>query len=142
MMRTFSLLVALCIFVTTATTARPGYLAAGYPAPLRFSDPEGPAKAALPPLPKDQPEASFPIPTNTMTRCDADDIVTSAPEQSATVMTPADAQPPSVTPHMLVDYFRSGTSGTNHNVTAVVPFGFVPPASGPTPSSSATYISR
>jgi len=37
-MRTFSLSVALCIFVTTATTARPGYLAAGYPAPLRFGE--------------------------------------------------------------------------------------------------------
>jgi hypothetical protein len=142
MMRTFSLLVALCIIVTTATTARPGYLAAGYPAPLRFSEPGGPAKAALPPLPKDEPEASFPIPTNAMTRCDADNIVSSNPEQPAAIMTPADAEPPSVTPQMLVDYFRSGATGTNHNVTAVVPFGFVPPAGGPTPSSTATYISR
>jgi hypothetical protein len=141
MMRTFSLLVALCTIVTTVTTARPGYLAAGYPAPLRFQEPEDPHKAALPPLPKPDPEASFPIPTNAMTRCDEETVVSSTPEQPAMAGVPTDVTSPSVTPQMLIDYFHSGSS-SNHNATAIVPFGFMPPAVGPTPSSTATYISR
>lgn len=142
MMRTLSLLAALCTIVTAATAARPGYLAAGCPPPLRFSEPGDPHKAALPPLPKDEPEASFPVPTNAVTRCSPEIVVSSAPEQPAGVGVPTDAEPPAVTPQMLTDYFRSGTSGTNHNATTVIPFGFVPPVGGPAPSSSATYISR
>jgi hypothetical protein len=142
MILTFSLLVALSSAVTRATTARPGYLAAGYPSTLHFSEPGEPHKAALPPLPKDEPEADFPIPTNAMTRCASGTIVSSGPEQPAGVGLPTDAVPPSVTPQILIDYFRGGNSGTNRNSTAVVPFGFVPPAGEPAPSSSATYISR
>jgi hypothetical protein len=142
MMRIVSLFAALCAIVTAATAARPGYLAAGCPSPLRFSEPGSPHKAALPPLPKDEPEASFPIPTNTMTRCATETVVSSTPEQPALAAATTDTAPPSVTPQMLTDYFRSGTSGSNHNATAVVPFGFVPPVGGPAPSSSATYISR
>lgn len=141
-MRTFSLLVALCVTATAATTARPGYLVAGCPSPLRFREPGEPHKAALPPLPKDEPAANFPIPTNTMSQGATETVVSSTPEQPAVGGAAAEAGPPSVTPQMLIDYFRSGSSDTNRSATAVVPFGFVPPVGGPAPSSSATYISR
>jgi hypothetical protein len=127
--------------VTTVTAARPGYLAAGCPSPLRFGEPEDSHKSTLPPLPKAEPEASFPIPTNAMTRCATETVVSSVPEQPVAPEAATDVMPPPISPQILVDYFRSGSS-SNHNATAVVPFGFMPPASGPAPSSSATYISR
>jgi hypothetical protein len=143
MMRTFIILAVLCAIVTVATAARPGYLTTGHPSPLLFADPEEAPKGALPPLPKDEPVADFPIPTNAMNRCATEIVVSSAPEYAAPDEVPMEMAAPPVTPQVLVNYFRTGTSSTNHNVTAVVPFGFVPPISGgPPPSSTATYISR
>jgi hypothetical protein len=142
MMRTFTILAALCAIVSVATAARPGYLAAGYPSPLLFGDPGDVHKGALPPLPKDEPVADFPIPTNTLNRCAAETVVSSSPEYTGMDGVTMDPVPPPVTPQVLIDYFRTGNSGSNHNATAVVPFGFVPPTGGPALSSSATYISR
>jgi hypothetical protein len=142
MMRTFTILAALCAIVTVATAARPGYLAAGYPSPLLFADPQDSHKGTLPPLPKDEPVADFPIPTNAMNRCATETVVSSAPDYTAMSGLAIDPVPSPVTPQVLVDYFRAGNSGTNHSATAIVPFGFMPPVGGPAPSSSATYISR
>jgi hypothetical protein len=138
----FTILAVLCVIVTAATAARPGYLAAGYPSPLLFGDPGETRKNGLPPLPKDEPVADFPIPTNAMNRCATETVVSSGPEYTGADGTAMDVPPPPVTPQVLVDYFRTGNSSTNHGATAIVPFGFVPPVSGPAPSSSATYISR
>jgi hypothetical protein len=143
MMRTFIIPAVLCAIVTAATAAGPGYLAAGHPSPLLFADHEEAHKGGLPPLPKDEPVADFPIPTNAMNRCVTEIVASSAPEYAAPDDVPMETAPPPVTPQVLVNYFRTGTFGTNHNVSAIVPFGFAPPISGgPPPSSTATYISR
>jgi hypothetical protein len=77
-----------------------------------------------------------------MNKCATEIVVSSAPEYAGTIGAPADMVPPPVTPQVLIDFFRAGNSSTNHSAAAVVPFGFVPPVGGPTPSSSATYISH
>src|ERR1700722_7257216 len=127
MMRTFIILAVLCAIVKVATAARPGYLAAGQPAPLLFADREESHKGALPPLPKDEPVADFPIPTNAMNRCATEIVASSAPEYAAPDEVPMEMAPPPVTPQVLVNYFRTGTSATNHNASAIGPFGFAPP---------------
>jgi len=141
MIRTISVLAALFTIVA-AVAAQPGYLSTGCPAPLRFSDPVVRRQGALPPLPKDEPVPDFPIPTGAEAPCATGTIITSEPVRVPAAEAAPDNGQGAVSQQMLLEYFHNGSGGTNHNATTVVPFGFMPPASAPAPSSTAAYISR
>ena len=140
MIRTVPVLAALSLAVGMATEVRPGYLAAGRLAPLRFAAAPTTGRFVLPPLPANPASPNIPIPTNAATACTSETTVASSPEHSGDDLVPVTNEV-AVTPQMLVGYYRDRIGGTNRDAGAVVPFGFAPPMTPPQQSSTARYSS-
>ncbi|MGD1019094.1 MAG: hypothetical protein ABSA12_07215 [Verrucomicrobiia bacterium] len=141
MMRTFPALAALLAALAAVTAAQPGYLSEGRLAPLRFQEAPAPGRSVLPALPPEGPSPSFPIPTNSAASSASEASAATTTEQSDGGVEPATNEV-TVTPQMLVGFYRDGIAGTNHDAGTIVPFGFVPPTTAPKPSSTAGYSSQ